>query len=93
MDNLEGARALFFYATEGIVVVNEAGEIAHANPSAEKLFGYEKNKLIGKKIETLIPKKFTSSHQHHREAFNQNPHARAMGSGMDFFPADLFISH
>ena len=50
MENLEGARALFFYATEGIIITNDKGEINHVNPSAEKLFGYNKDELTGKKI-------------------------------------------
>ncbi len=84
MDSKEGLDALFLYATEGILVTNDKGEIMRINPSAEKLFGYEKNELLGKKIEVLIPKRF-KAHAKHREGYNENPHPRSMGAGMDLF--------
>ncbi len=83
MESKEGIDALFLYATEGILVVDDKGEITRMNPSAEKLFGYEKDELIGKKIETLIPRRLTDKHTGYREKYGQNPHARSMGAGMD----------
>lgn len=84
MNGIESIDALFLYATEGILVVNERGEITRFNPSAEKLFGYKQQELVGKKIETLIPKRF-SEHTRHREQYSAHPHARSMGAGMDLY--------
>lgn len=84
MDSKEGIDALFLYATEGIMVVDDNGEIIRLNPSVERLFGYKKDELIGKKIEVLIPKRF-SAHVRHREGYSENPHPRAMGAGMDLY--------
>lgn len=93
--------ALFRYATEGILVVNETGEIVRINPSAEKLFGYDLGELIGNKIEVLVPRQLAEKHQRHRDGFNVNPHARAMGSGFDLkglrkdgseFPVEISLS-
>jgi diguanylate cyclase (GGDEF)-like protein/PAS domain S-box-containing protein len=39
----------------GIVVLNQAGNVALCNRAFEKLFGYERTKVIGKKLESLIP--------------------------------------
>lgn len=85
MEGKEGVEALFLYATEGILVVNDKGEFIRVNPSAEKLFGYEKDELLGKKIEVLIPKKLSDKHVSDREKFNHNPHARSMGAGMELY--------
>lgn len=85
MEGKEGIDALFLYATEGILVVNERGGIVRINPSAEKLFGYEKDELVGKTIEILIPQRYAHTHKAYREKYNQNPHARAMGAGMELF--------
>lgn len=85
MEGQEGIDALFLYATEGILVVNATGEITRVNPSAENLFGYEKGELVGKKIETLIPQRFAGRHMDHRDKYNENPHARSMGAGMELF--------
>ncbi|MBA3680375.1 MAG: PAS domain-containing sensor histidine kinase [Bacteroidetes bacterium] len=84
MESKEGLDALFLYATEGILVTNDRGEITRINPSAEKLFDYQKDELLGKKIEILIPQRF-SAHIKHREGYNKNPNPRSMGAGMDLF--------
>jgi PAS domain S-box-containing protein len=82
MEGKEGVDALFLYATEGIIVANRLGEIIKVNPSAEKLFGYEKDALLGQKIEVLIPKRLSDKHVSHRDKFAVNPHARSMGDAM-----------
>lgn len=85
MEDKEGIDALFLYATEGILVANDKGEITRTNPSAEKLFGYQKDELIGKKIEVLVPKRFSGNHVEHGDKFHQNPHPRSMGREMELF--------
>lgn len=86
MDSKSGVDALFLYATEGILITNDKGEIIRINPSAEKLFGYEKDELLKKKVEVLIPKRF-SKHTDHREKYKVNPHPRSMGVGMELYGA------
>lgn len=86
MEGKEGIEALFLYATEGILVVNEKGEIIRMNPSAERLFGYEKNELVGKRVEELVPRRFSHHHQH-RDKYNEKPHPRSMGQGMELYAA------
>lgn len=81
MNSLE---SLFLHATEGMIISNKKGEIIRINPSAEKLFGYNKDELIGEKIETLVPRRF-SNHTQLRDNFHQNPHARQMGHGVELF--------
>ena len=56
----EKFQALFENSTIGIVVVNKEGEIVLMNHFAEMQFGYNKDELIGKKIENLIPAEFAS---------------------------------
>src|SRR3954465_10939283 len=67
MEGKEGVDALFQFATEGILVTNDKGEITRINPSAERLFGYGKGELIGKKIELLVPKRLTEKHIGYRD--------------------------
>ncbi len=101
MESKEGIEALFLFATEGILVANEKGEIVRINPSAEKLFGYEPNELIGKKIEVLVPQRLSNKHISDREKYKDNPHARSMGVGRDLnglkkngseFPVEVSLS-
>ena len=78
-------KALFEYATEGILVADENGHIQVANPSAERLFGYGPDELNGKKVEVLIPRRYAQHHDKLRGTFNAHPGARSMGRGRDLF--------
>lgn len=78
-------KALFDFATEGILVSDTSGNIQLANPSAERLFGYGTGELINSKVEILIPQRFAQNHHKLREGFNTCPHARSMGTGRDLF--------
>jgi len=82
---MESLDALFEHATEGIVIANKEGKIIKANPSSERLFGYEKGELIGKVIEELVPTRYKQHHVQNRENYNAHPHARSMGKNMDLF--------
>lgn len=77
--------ALFMFATEGILVVNDRGHIVRINPSAERLFQYSKEELLGKPVEVLVPQRLAHRHVSHRSQFNENPHARTMGIGMELY--------
>jgi PAS domain S-box-containing protein len=85
MEGKEGIEALFLFATEGILVVNEKGEIIRINPSAEKMFGYKKGELLGKRIEALVPQRFAGKHTGYREKYGEHPHPRSMGAGMELY--------
>ena len=87
IQEIEMLDALFKNATEGIVVVGKDAGIVMVNPKAEVLFGYTKDELIGKKIETLIPHRFAARHTGHRDGYMKHPHARSMGIGLDLFAA------
>ena len=82
---MENLNALFYFATEGIIIANDQGVIVKANPSAEKIFGYEKDEFLGVKIEQLIPNRYKEKHISHREHYSESPHPRSMGKNMDLF--------
>jgi PAS domain S-box-containing protein len=83
--HMESLNALFEHATEGIIISDKTGRIIRANPSAERLFGYLPQELIGRVIEDLVPRKFKERHEKDRANYNKNPHARSMGKNMDLF--------
>ena len=85
MEYKDSFKALFDHATEGILIINSQGTITIINPSGERLFGYGHDELIGKPIETLIPKRFAQKHIANREEYGHNPHHRSMGIGMDLY--------
>ncbi|WP_047247428.1 PAS domain-containing sensor histidine kinase [Maribacter thermophilus] len=69
--------------SEGIIVVNTKQIIVATNTSAEQLFGYEKDELIGKSLNVIIPTRYHSQHTSHVSNFIDKGKKRRMGQGMD----------
>ncbi|MBL7825156.1 MAG: PAS domain S-box protein, partial [Saprospiraceae bacterium] len=93
--------ALFEHATQGIVLSDKQGVIVMANPASEKLFEYNPGEMIGQKVEILIPMRYASKHEAHRNSYHHNPHARPMGIGLSLqgrqkdgteFPVEVSLS-
>jgi PAS domain S-box-containing protein len=72
-------------APNAMVLVNADGIITLVNNQTEKLFNYDRQELIGNKIEMLIPSRFRHEHPTHRVSFFSNAQVRAMGVGRDLF--------
>lgn len=71
--------------SEGIIVVNVQQIIVATNTSAEHMFGYTKKELIGKPLETLIPKRFHNNHVAQVKHFIAKSDKRQMGHGRELF--------
>src|SRR5438105_2165596 len=83
------AEEKFRLATEaspsGIILVNDRGHIVLVNSQIEKLFGYQREELVGKLVDILVPERFASQHPTHRAGFMVVPKARMMGVGRELF--------
>lgn len=82
---LQRFEALFNFASIGILVTNQQGEIVLMNDFALEQFGYQREELIGESIERLMPMRFRPKHVGYRDSFNNHPQSRPMGIGMDLF--------
>ncbi|MFN8488740.1 MAG: PAS domain S-box protein [Caldilineaceae bacterium] len=82
-DNQETLKLLLEAAPIAIVTVDGNGRILYANAKLEELFGYQRQELLGQKVEILMPERFRTIHVQHRAGFSEHPHVRHMGSGMD----------
>ncbi len=69
----------------GLVLIDRRGKIVQVNAQLEALFGYRKEELLGKSVETLMPERFRARHRGHVSDFMADPHIRPMGSGLDLF--------
>ncbi len=76
-------RSLLEAAPDAMVIVDEAGIITLVNDQVERLLGYARNELLGERVERLLPLRLQDEHVAHRRGFAAEPHARAMGAGLD----------
>jgi PAS domain S-box-containing protein len=78
-------RALLEAAPDAMVIVDGLGTIVIVNAQTEALFGYPRDELLGQPVEVLVPKRFRSQHQAHRNGYFRQPKARAMGSALELY--------
>jgi diguanylate cyclase (GGDEF)-like protein/PAS domain S-box-containing protein len=72
-------------APDAMVIVDADGHITLINRQTERLFGYEREELLGRPVESLIPERFVSAHRPHRQAYANDPRPRPMGAGFDLY--------
>jgi PAS domain S-box-containing protein len=97
----ESYEAVFLASPDGILVVDSRGKIRAANPMAETLFGYTRDRLVGQDMDILVPDRVRPYHAGHREAYSAEPRSRPMGIGMELsarrrdgteFPVEISLS-
>jgi PAS domain S-box-containing protein len=72
-------------APDAVVIVNRNGDVVLVNSQTEKLFGYARDEIIGKKVDMLVPDRFRAGHPAHRIGYFADPKVRSMGSNLELF--------
>ncbi len=85
-----------------MVVSDFSGIIRLANPLANRLFGYEEEGLVGKRIADLVPEEKKEAHENLRHAYFEDPSERLMGKGRELqgvrkdgtvFPIEISLNY
>jgi hypothetical protein len=63
--------------------VDGTGTIVLVNREIERMFGWTRQELVGRPIETLVPERYRGGHAGQRAAFLGDPRTRAMGAGRE----------
>jgi PAS domain S-box-containing protein len=87
---------------DAMVLSDRDGRIVMVNSNSQKLFGYGREELLGKRVEVLVPTRFRARHRRDRAGYSDNPSVRLMGEGglklsgrrkdCTEFPAEISLS-
>ena len=95
-------RAVTQSASDAIVSINEKGKIFFWNKSAETMFGFSNEEIIGKSLQLIIPDRFWQSHEDGLKRFRETREPKVIGKIVELigrkkdgteFPIELSISN
>jgi diguanylate cyclase (GGDEF)-like protein/PAS domain S-box-containing protein len=66
---------------DGIICIDGEGSIRLFNPAAERLFGYSRAEILGKKIELLMPEPHRSAHDGYIAEYRRTGRGKILGVG------------
>ncbi|MGM3307816.1 response regulator [Anabaena sp. WFMT] len=73
-------------ADDAIISIDGNQCITLFNQGAEKIFGYYAQEILGKRLDLLLPMRFSEQHRHHVTDFGKSPSpARRMGERREIF--------
>lgn len=94
-------RGLLEASPDAMVMVNADGRIVLLNSQTERLFGYDRDDLLGRSIDLLVPDRFRGPHLAHRTQYFADPKSRPMDAEFELygrrkdgteFPAEISLS-
>jgi two-component system sensor kinase FixL len=76
-------RTLIATAVDGIIVIDERGNIRIYNAACERLFGFQQEEVIGKNVKMLMPSPYREEHDNYIENYRGTAEKRIIGIGRE----------
>jgi len=101
-ENEKKLRSVIDGALDAILTIDHAGKLVEFNPAAERMFGYQREQVLGKTLsEIIVPPRLRKSHEegykrfvltNEKHLFNQRVELQAMRSDGAEFPVELTLT-
>jgi diguanylate cyclase (GGDEF)-like protein/PAS domain S-box-containing protein len=72
-------------APNGMLIVDQDGNVTLVNAHIEQLFGYNRDELMGRPVEILLPERFRSEHPGQQESLFMSSNERWIGRGRELY--------
>jgi len=94
-------KAIIDTVVDGIITINMRGIIETVNPATLKIFGYEKDEMVGQNVKMLMPNPYHDEHDGYLKHYDDTGEKRVIGIGREVqgqrksgevFPLELAVS-
>jgi len=75
--------AVYGTAVDGIIIINQRGQIESVNPSACRLFGYDKDEMVGSPVTKLMPSPHREAHNGYINQYIETGNNKIIGIGRE----------
>jgi len=75
--------SVFDTAADGMVVINDRGQVLAFNKASERLFGYEASELLGRNVSRIMPEDYAKAHDHYLQNYLDTGNKKIIGIGRE----------
>ncbi|MDH3445687.1 MAG: PAS domain S-box protein, partial [Deltaproteobacteria bacterium] len=75
----EWLRALIDTTQDAVISIDRKGQVVLFNPSAERMFGYRRQEIVGQKVNLLMAEPYSVEHEGYIARYERTGDARAIG--------------
>jgi PAS domain S-box-containing protein len=101
-DSNRRLNSILEHAVDGIVMIDARGTVQSFNQTAERIFQYRSDEVIGRNVSMLMPEPYRSAHDGYLSNYLATGHAKIIGIGRtvegrrkdgSVFPMDLAVAN